>query len=112
MKSFAQTLDLKDDPALVREYVEHHRRVWPEVTAALRKIGISKMEIFLLGPPRPRLFMYFEAPDGFDPARDYQAYAADPRCRAWDALMRRFQQPAPGAAPGQWWAPMERVFTL
>lgn len=109
MKTFAQALDLKDDPALIREYVDHHRHVWPEVTAALRKIGISRMQIFLLGT---RLFMVYEAPDRFDPARDYQSYAADPRCRAWDELMRRFQQPAPGAKPTDWWTPMDCIFEL
>ncbi len=109
MKCFAQALDLVDDPALIKAYVEHHRRVYPEVLAALRAIGISRMKIFLLGT---RLFMYFEAPDSFDPARDYQGYAADPRCRAWDVLMRAFQKQAPGAKPGEWWAPMIEVFDL
>lgn len=109
MKVFAQALDLKDDPALIREYVEHHRAVWPEVERALREIGIRTMRIYLLGS---RLFMYCEARDGFDPARDYQRYAADPRCREWDELMRRYQKPAPGAKAGEWWAGMELVYEL
>jgi L-rhamnose mutarotase len=109
MKAFAQALDLVDDPALIGEYVEHHRRVWPEVVRALKAIGIRTMRIYLLGT---RLFMYFEAPDGFDPARDYQRYAADPRCREWDELMRRYQRPAPGAKEGEWWTGMECVFEL
>lgn len=109
MGMFAQAIDLVDDPGLIREYEEHHRRVWPEVAAALRGIGITRMRIFRLGC---RLFMVYEAPEGFDPARDYQAYTADPRCREWDELMRRFQRPAPGAAEGSWWAPMDEVFDL
>ncbi len=109
MKSFAQALDLKDDPALIEAYVAHHRRVYPEVIAALRAIGITKMKIFLLGT---RLFMYFEAPEGFDPSRDYQSYAKDPRCRAWDELMRAFQRRAPGAKEGEWWASMVEIFDL
>ncbi|MEY3230350.1 MAG: hypothetical protein RL689_439 [Planctomycetota bacterium] len=109
MKSFAQALDLKDDPALIEAYVAHHRRVYPEVVAALRGIGITRMKIFLLGT---RLFMYFEAPDTFDPGRDYQAYAADARCRAWDELMRAFQRRVPGAREGEWWAAMTEVFDL
>lgn len=109
MKTFAQALDLNPDPDLIRRYVEYHTRVWPEVTAALRTIGITKMQIFLLGT---RLFMVYEAPDDFVPQRDYQAYAADPRCREWDRLMREFQRPAPGAGPGEWWAPMECIFDL
>lgn len=109
MKSFAQALDLKDDPALIRTYIEYHKAVYPEVLESLAAIGIRNMRIYLLGT---RLFMYFEAPDDFDPARDYQDYAQNPRCRAWDELMRGFQQPAPGAPKGEWWAPMTEVFSL
>jgi len=109
MKAFAQALDLKDDPAMIEAYRAHHRAVYPEVLGALREIGITRMKIFLLGT---RLFMYFEAPDDFDPARDYQSYARRARCAAWDALMRGFQQRAPGARAGEWWAAMEEIFDL
>ena len=109
MKTFAQTLELVDDPARIAEYRRAHERIWPEVAAALRAAGIGEMHIFLHGT---RLFMCFEAPDDFDPARDYQSYAQAPRTREWDALMRRFQQPAPFAAPGEWWTPLEEVFDL
>jgi L-rhamnose mutarotase len=109
MQAFAQALDLLDDPARIAEYDAHHRAVWPEVVAGLRRIGIRKMTIFRTGP---RLFMYFEAPDDFDPATDYQAYTDDPRTRAWDELMRTYQRPIPTASPGTWWTPMEAVFDL
>lgn len=109
MNSFAQALDLRNDPAAIASYREHHQAVWPAVTAALRAAGISHMEIFLLGN---RLFMYFKAPDGFDPARDYHLYASDPACIKWEALMRTLQTPTPFTPPGQWWAQMERVFDL
>ena len=110
MKSYAMALDLKDDPAVVDEYKRWHRAVWSEVVDGLKSIGISKMKIFLLGR---RLFMYLEAPDDFDLARDFPKYVAQsPRAAEWDELMRRFQQPAAGAAPGEWWAAMEEVFDL
>lgn len=57
MKSFAQTLDLKNDPQMIASYVEWHTKVYPEVLLALRKVGVSKMKIFLLGT---HLFMYYE----------------------------------------------------
>lgn len=109
MQFFAQAIDLLDDPDLIRVYEEHHRAVWPKVVAALRAAGMQRMRIFRHGT---RLFMYCEGPDGFDPARDYQQYAADPECRKWDELMRRFQRPVPGASAGAWWSPMEVVFDL
>ncbi len=57
MKSYAQALDLKDDPQMIEAYIQYHKNVWPEVLKALTQIGISKMKIFLLGT---HLFMYFE----------------------------------------------------
>lgn len=109
MPTFAQAIDLVDDDGMIEAYERHHRAVWPEVTAALREIGILEMRIFRLGR---RLFMVFEAREGFDPARDYQRYADDPRCRAWDDLMRTYQRRAPGAGAHEWWARMELVFDL
>ncbi len=108
MRVFAQALDLKDDPALIAEYVALHREVWPEVTQSLRKIGITSMRIYRGGT---RLFMVIEADDEFDVAR-YQAYAQEPRTGAWDALTRRFQQPTPFAQLGEWWSPLEEIFDL
>lgn len=109
MKTFAQTLDLVDDPERIAEYDRHHASVWPEVLRGLRAIGVRGMRIWRTGP---RLFMVFEAPDDFDPARDYQSYTDDPRCREWDALMRAYQRRIPTAVPGDgdWWTTMELVF--
>jgi L-rhamnose mutarotase len=109
VRTFAQALDLKDDPVLIEEYRRHHRAVWPEVIEALRSIGIRRMRIWIAGT---RLFMWFEAPDRFDPRRDFQTYAANPRCRAWDEWMRTYQRKLAQAAPDDWWMPMEEVFDI
>lgn len=111
MKSFAQTLDLKNDPQMIASYVEWHTKVYPEVLLALRKVGVSKMKIFLLGT---HLFMYYEAPDDFDPKRDFQAYTQlTPRAGEWDTFMRTFQQKVAEASPeDEWWSPMPEVFDL
>ena len=110
MKSFAMTLDLKDDPSVIEEYTRYHREVWPEVIASLRSIGIQKMKIFLLGT---RMFMYIETPDDFDPLTDFQRYTdSASRAAEWDALMRKFQVRVSGAREGEWWAGMEEVFDI
>lgn len=106
---YAQSLDLKDDPAGIEEYLRHHQAVWPEVTEGLRAIGIRSMRLFRGGT---RLFVVVEANDDFDPARDYQRYASSPRTVEWDLLMRRFQQPAPYAKDGEWWTALEAIFDL
>lgn len=110
MKTYAQTLDLKDAPVVIAMYDEHHRAVWPEVQRGLRDIGIERMRIWRLGR---RLFMLMETVDGFDPDRDFARYmGSDPRIREWQDLMASLQQPAPGALPGLLWANMQLVFDL
>jgi L-rhamnose mutarotase len=110
MKAFAQALDLKEDAALIEQYKKHHQNVWPEVLKALNAIGIQKMKIFLLGH---HLFMYFEAPDDFEPKRDFQRYTElTPKANEWDEFMRSFQQKVKEAREEDWWTPMEEVFDL
>ncbi len=110
MKTYAQTLDLRDEPGVIATYEEHHRAIWPEVASGLRAIGIERMRIWRLGR---RLFMLMETVNGFDPDRDFARYIeSDPRIREWQDLMASMQQPAPGAAPGELWVNMTRVFEL
>jgi L-rhamnose mutarotase len=102
-------VDLKDDPAIIERYRAHHRQVWPEVLASLRRAGIVHMDIYLLGP---RLVMVVDT-EGQDYRRCFAAHASShPRVIEWEALMRSLQQPPPGAPPGDWWTLMEPIFSL
>ena len=102
-------VDLKDEPALVEQYLTCHRDVWPEVRESLRRAGIVNMDIFMLGR---RLVMVVET-DGQDYRRCFAKHASShPRVVEWESLMRSLQQPAPGAAEGDWWAAMRPVFSL
>ena len=65
--------------------------------------------IFIL---QRRLVMVVET-DGRDFRTCLDAHVAThPRVAEWEALMQSLQQPAPGAAAGEWWTVMEPVFTL
>jgi len=102
-------VDLKDDAAAIETYKEHHRRVWPEVLASLRRAGVHDMDIYLLGR---RLVMVLET-EGQDFRRCFAAHlTSHPLVIEWEALMRSLQEPSPGAPPGEWWARMEPVFSL
>jgi L-rhamnose mutarotase len=102
--------DLVDDPAAVERYREHHRHVWPEVVDSLRRAGIERLDIHVLGR---RLVMIVELRDGLDLARAFAAHvASSPRVAEWERLMKSLQQPPPGATPGEWWTAMQPLFTL
>ena len=103
-------LDLKDDPDLIAEYEGHHRAVWPDVLAHLRRHGINELEIFRLGT---RMVMVMDTDDTrFDPDKMAAAQHDDPRIAAWEALMWRFQRATPWTPDGSKWTPMDRIFRL
>ena len=110
MNRHVLAVDLREDPAAIASYREHHRRVWPEVIRSLREAGVERMDIHLLGR---RLVMIVELRPGLDCKRAFAAHvASSPRVVEWERLMKALQEPAPDSPPGGWWAPMEPVFSL
>ncbi len=103
------TLLLQDDPEKIRQYRELHQKVWPVVTERIRGVGITGMEIFLIGR---RLFMYMTTEDGFDPQADFPRLDEDPEYRKWSTLTASLQAVAPEAREGEWWSQMDKVFDL
>jgi L-rhamnose mutarotase len=102
-------VDLEADAAVIEAYRAHHRKVWPEVLASLRRAGIRNMDIYLLGQ---RLVMIVDTDDP-DFRRCFALHmASHPRVAEWEALMRSLQVTPPGAVAGDWWTPMEPVFSL
>jgi L-rhamnose mutarotase len=108
-RRYCLALDLRDDPALIAEYEEHHRHVWPEIARSIRESGIEVLEIYRTGN---RLFMIMEVGDGFSFEAKGAADAANPRVQEWEALMWTFQQALPWAKAGEKWVVMERIFAL
>jgi L-rhamnose mutarotase len=104
-------LDLQDDAALIAAYEEWHQpgKVWPEILQSIRRSGILEMEIFRIAD---RLFMVIDAGEDFSLERKAAADAADPRVRAWEELMWKFQKPLPQAKAGEKWLPAARIFSL
>ena len=103
-------LDLRDDPALIKEYEDRHRAIWPEVATHLRSQGVTGMQIYRLGT---RLCMVMDTDDAvFDAERMAHATATDPRLIAWEELMWRFQVPTPWTPAGVKWVAAEPIFDL
>ncbi len=109
MKHFGRTINLKDDPEAIRQYIFHHNHSWSEVEGRLEALGVKKVRIFLHGR---RLFMYMETRDDFDDDRFLHGWMTEPKCVEWEALMQRFQEPLPGAPPGVWWITMDSIYSF
>ena len=106
-----QTMDLKDNPELIAEYVKRHSEAeaWPEIRAGIREVGILEMEIYILGT---RLFMIVETPLDFDWETAMARLATLPRQAEWEAYMSIFQQADATATSAEKWQLMDRMFYL
>lgn len=111
MKRYCQTMDLKDNPELIAEYVKRHSEAeaWPEIRAGIREVGILEMEIYILGT---RLFMIVETPLDFDWETAMARLATLPRQAEWEAYMSIFQQADATATSAEKWQLMDRMFYL
>ena len=111
VKRYCQTLDLKDDPELIKEYVKRHseNEFWPEIGDAMKQVGILEMEIYLLGT---RLFMIVETPLDFEWETAFKRLAEMPRQAEWEEYMSVFQVAEPGASSTEKWKLMDRIFHI
>jgi L-rhamnose mutarotase len=111
MHKYCLALDLKDDPQLIAEYEQWHKRenAWPEIIESITGAGIINMEIYRTGN---RLFMIMETNDTFSGEQKAATDAANPKVQEWEALMWKFQQPLPWAQTGEKWIIMDKIFQL
>lgn len=109
MKRYCQTLDLVDDPELIRLYDEAHAHVWPEVMQGQREVGILDMQLYRLGN---RVFMICDTVDDFDFDRDMARLATLPRQAEWEAYVAALQGADPSAPSSAKWHRMEQIYQL
>jgi L-rhamnose mutarotase len=109
MKRYCLALDLKDDGALIAEYEDYHRKVWPEILKSIKDAGIQQMEIYRINN---RLFMIMETNDDFTFERKSKMDSANMKVQEWEQLMWNYQQAIPGSKPGEKWRLMNKIFAL
>jgi L-rhamnose mutarotase len=83
---------LRVRPDKIDEYVEAHRRVWPEMLAALREAGVRNYTIFRHGN---EVFGYFEA-DDLQAAAAYME-AQEVNARWQDTMAKLLEERVPDA---------------
>ena len=106
-KRFCLALDLKNDPQLIAEYLNHHatENCWLEISAGIKKSGIEIMDIYHTDN---RLFMICEMPVEVDFDEAWQKMGTYERQAEWGALMSKFQQALPGHKLE--WVKMNKVY--
>lgn len=109
MTRYCLTLDLKDDPHLIKKYIEYHKNVWPEIEKSLKDSGIDSMQIYHVAT---RLFMIIETYDDFTFEKKRQMDNANIKVVEWETLMENFQQKVPFAKKGEKWVMLQKVYEL
>jgi L-rhamnose mutarotase len=111
LKRYCLTLDLKNDPELIRQYKYWHevKNIWPEIPRGIREVGFSEMEIYVRGT---RMFMIVEADESVNFDAAMAKMGTLPRQKDWAAFVARFQQQLRDAKGDEKWMMMERVFKL
>jgi L-rhamnose mutarotase len=108
-KKYCFALDLKEDDTLMEAYIEHHKKVWPEIIRQIKSTGVECMEIYQVSN---RLFMIMETTEDFSLEAKAAMDKSDPKVQEWEELMSNYQQVLPNAKPGEKWVQMELIFKL
>ncbi|NQU53863.1 MAG: L-rhamnose mutarotase [Bacteroidetes bacterium] len=110
-KRYCKALKLEDDPQLIEEYKKVHtpEEGWPEITQGMRDVGITDMEIYILGN---QLFMIMDTVADFDHDSAMKKLATKPRQSEWEAYVSRFQKTSAEATADEKWQLMERIYKL
>jgi L-rhamnose mutarotase len=104
MPRYAFQLRIKPDA--IEQYESEHRRVWPELLAKLKEVGISDYSIFRRGQD---LTLVLRVED-FEKAWD--ELDRDPVNQRWQQFMGKMFEPVPGVHNGERFAMLKEVFHL
>ncbi len=108
-RKYCLALDLKNEPALIEAYKEHHKNVWPQIIDSITESGIENLEIYNV---ENRLFMIMVVNESFSFEAKTVADNQNPVVQEWEALMWCFQQALPFAPKGEKWMLMDKIFEL
>jgi L-rhamnose mutarotase len=109
LKRHCFTLDLYDDPELIRGYDQWHQQVWPEIIDSIKASGIVAMQIYRISN---RLFMIMDVDEQFNFELKANMDLDNEKVQEWETLMWQFQKPLTFAKPGEKWVLMNEIFSL
>ena len=94
-------VNIVHDSLKLKEYLNYHQQVWPQVEAGFKKAGYKKIVLYRYGY---LLVMKITVPvDANLGEMGKLAEASDPRCAEWNKLMNTYQQGVQGTLAGQTW---------
>ncbi|QIL41345.1 L-rhamnose mutarotase [Pedobacter sp. HDW13] len=109
-KELVFVVNLVDDEKKVKEYLDYHKKIWPEVEAGFKKAGYKKITLYRFNKT---IVMMITVPENADLNHMGQvAESYSEKCKAWNQLMSKYQVGVAGVAPGQKWAQTEEIYSF
>jgi L-rhamnose mutarotase len=104
------TLELKNDPELIKLYETYHRsgHVWPEVIQSIKSSGIENMSIYRLNT---HLIMILDVDESFDFDSKAKSDLNNAKVQEWELLMEKFQKVENNTYNSKWQL-MNKIFSL
>ena len=110
-KRYCKVLTLRDDPELIKKYIEVHSpgKTWPEISQGMKEVGILDMEIYI---HNTSLFMIMDTVPDFDHEKAMKELAGKPRQAEWEKYVSKFQNSGENASADEKWTLMERIYEM
>lgn len=110
-KRYCQTMDLKNDPELIKEYRKCHsaEEHWPVIRKGIREVGILEMDIYLVAN---HLCMIVETPLDFEWESAMEKLSTLPQQAEWEEFVSRFQCAEHDMTSSEKWQLLDRIFYL
>lgn len=109
MNRYVLALDLVNNKECIEAYEYYHQNVWPEIKDSILASGILEMEIYRI---ENRLFMIIEVNKEFSFEKKALMDGNNIKVQEWEQLMSTYQVVIPGAAAGEKWVLMKKIFEL
>lgn len=101
-------VNIVHDSLKLKEYLDYHKQVWPQVEAGFKKAGYKKIVLYRYNY---LLVMKITVPVGANLGEMGKlAEASDPRCAEWNKLMNGYQKGVEGAMVGQTWVEAQQFY--
>lgn len=94
----------------LKEYLNYHQHIWPEVEAGFKKAGYQKITMSRF---KNLVVMSVVIPKGANlDSISKVAEDSDPKCAEWNRVMGTYQVGVPGTQRGQKWVETKQFYSF
>ncbi|SMC87324.1 L-rhamnose mutarotase [Pedobacter nyackensis] len=92
----------------LQEYLNYHKKVWPEVEAGFKKAGYKQISLYRFDHLVVMRILVDKGADLDQLGKLSESYS--PKCKEWNKLMGAYQVGVNGTAPDQKWVETELFY--